>query len=113
MKRITDHEPQPGFYKRRFVRGGPWVPVRIWWHEAARDESGDLLEDEDFRCEVSGEPANAYDQWVKLMPVPAEIDETEYNYLLRLGGWAREHAPADPYADPKRSIDLNQAPTLF
>lgn len=110
---IHDDEPQEGCFKRRMVKGGPWVPVRIWWHEGERDEAGDLLEDEGFRCLVKGRPESPYDAWVRLLPSPFEISEDEYHYLLRLCDWAEAHARNDAYANPRKAIDLNTMPPLF
>lgn len=106
-------EPHAGFWKARLRRNGPWVPIAIWWHEGARDDDGALMEDEDWRCHVAGKPANAYRVWERHIPYARSITRSEYAYLTRLCVWARENAPADAYARPDQSIDLNRQPPLF
>lgn len=45
---ITEAAPQAGFYRRRLVRGGPWVPVAIWldaedgWSAIVGDDIADV-----------------------------------------------------------------------
>lgn len=101
-------EPRCGLYRRKLVRGGVWVAARIF-KTGARDDLGRLIEDETLRCEVDGKPVDdVADQWLWLASNP--IDEVEYRMLLRLGPWARQHAPDDPNADPTKAIDFMTAP---
>src|SRR5690606_19052280 len=37
-------EPECGFYRKRQSKGGPMVPVAIWW-TGERDEDGNPVED--------------------------------------------------------------------
>jgi hypothetical protein len=37
VRPITERDPQPGFYRRRSVRGGPWAAVAIY-----RNDAGDI-----------------------------------------------------------------------
>ena len=108
---IYDSEPQAGYYKTRRVRGGPWLPVVIWWHEGERDEAGDLQEDEGYRCEIDGERVSAYLRWISVAGRP--IDEATFRRLSQLRDWADNHAPNDPYATPGKPIDLNRAAPIF
>lgn len=109
MSQVND--PEIGFYRRRYVRNGPWVAARIWFHTAERDEAGDLLEDEGLRCEIDGEPCNPYDEWERLYGEP--IDESEFKFLSARRQWAIDHAPTDPHANVRRSVDLNNQPPVF
>ena len=108
---IYDGEPQAGHYRTRRVRGGPWLPVIVWWHQGERDEAGDLLEDEGYRCEIDGERVNAYLRWTSVAGHP--IDAATFRRLSRLRDWADNHAPEDPYAAPGQPIDLNRAAPIF
>ena len=108
---IHEGDPRPGFYKMRRTRGAPWLPVVIWWHAGARDEAGDLIEDEDWRCEIDGERVNPYEYWIWLAKRP--ISEAEFKRLSALRQWADDHAPDDPYAAPDRAVDLNKAAPIF
>ena len=50
----NDGTPRCGWYKRRLVRGGVFVPARIWMVQDICPETGELLSDEVLRCEVNG-----------------------------------------------------------
>lgn len=75
---INEH-PQCGFYKRRLVKGGPWVPAAIWI-QAAVDESGELAGDEVMVCAVGGRKCDPVDQWGYLAAQP--ISEVEYRGMV-------------------------------
>ena len=107
--RITD-EPQPGFYRRRLVRNGPWVAARIWL-EAETDEDGSLASDEVLKCEVGGKARDPADQWTYLAshPIPRE----EYDYMMDNQRWCEQNDPNDPVSQPERPIDFNKLPTPF
>src|SRR5512141_1310070 len=49
---IHENDPQPGYYRMRSSRGGPWLPVAIW-----RDSDGSL------KALRDGAPADAQDLW--------------------------------------------------
>jgi len=79
---VHEDEPQSGWYKMRRVKGGQWVPVRIWWWRQV-DHTGDLVEPEKLRCVIGGiydefdaDPAKL---WVSCAKRP--ISPTEYNKL--------------------------------
>ena len=110
-KAIHDFDPQPGFYKTRRARNGPWLPVKVWFHVADRDEAGDLMEDEGMRCEIDGERVSPYQAWMSVARHP--ISEAEFKRLSALRQWADDHAPDDPYAAPDQPIDLNRAAPIF
>lgn len=52
---IYDWEPTPGWYRTRFVKGGPAVPVRVWCERDIDPETGELADDERILCEIDGE----------------------------------------------------------
>jgi hypothetical protein len=103
-------EPHPGFYQRRFVRGGVFVPVAIFYEQEI-DEGGELSDDERLVCLINGEPADAEDQWSYCAGHP--ITEAEYRFLESRHKWARAYAPTDPFAAPSRKVDFNQFPADF
>lgn len=74
--RLED-EPQPGFYKRRFVRGGPFVPVEIFLEQVTDPETGELAEDERLRALVNGERRDPVSVW----PYCRAITVDEYDGL--------------------------------
>lgn len=74
-----NEQPECGFYKRRLVKGGPWVPAAIWI-EAERDSDGNLISDERVVCVVNGRKCDPVDQWGYLASQP--ISEVEYRRMV-------------------------------
>lgn len=72
-------DPHAGFFKRRLVRGGPWVAARIWLEQDLDEETGELLSDPVWRCLVNGKPMDANDQWTWLCGHP--ITEKEFRLM--------------------------------
>ena len=99
-------EPQCGVFKRRLVKGGPFVPCKIWMFQPTQD--GELVGDETFQCEVNGQYADAEDQWLWLCQNP--ITEAEYNYMVASLAWAAENAPDEPMANPRDKVDWTKVP---
>lgn len=104
-------EPQLGWYKRRLVRSGPWVPARVYLYQDVDEETGELIADEELRCEVNGKPADPVDQWLYLADQP--IAEAEFHYMTADVAWCEKHAPASPAANPQQPISTTQIPPLF
>lgn len=74
VPRVED-DPQPGFYKTRSVRGGPFVPVAIWLEQEIDDETGELTAPERLAAVCNGEPkgeAWIFRNWTYLRAVSAE-----------------------------------------
>lgn len=108
---VNDGTPQCGFYKRKMVKGGVFVPARIWMSQDICPETGELLTDEVLLCEVNGQPADPEDAWSWICANP--ITEQEFRYLSARIEHAARYEPHDPFAVPTQSIDLNTAPILF
>lgn len=103
---ITD-DVQSGWFKRRLVKSGPWVPVRIWLYQPIED--GELVGDAKWQCDMNGQYADAEDQWPWVCQNP--ITEAEYNYMTANIAWAAENAPDEPAANPRQAVDWLKAPT--
>lgn len=103
-------EPKCGYYRRRLVRAGPWVPAAIWMH-AELDETGELASDETLCCEVAGTPRDALDEWSYLCGQP--ISESEYRLMHKQRQWARAYAPHEPIANERKAVDHLKTPILF
>jgi hypothetical protein len=93
--------PEPGFYKRRLAKNGPWTSVRFF------------LDDGTLRVEIdgathryNGEPYDIDEEWPSCWP----SDEAEYRHLERLRTWAIKHAAWHPAARPRERIDLGSLP---
>ena len=106
------HIPKPGFWKVRMVRGGPYVPAKIW-DEAERGGDGELLEDEKLRCIVNGNERDPEHWAERLNLYGIVIDEKEYEYLSRVSTWAKEWAPDAPEASPTQAIDPLRSKPIF
>lgn len=103
-------EPRCGWFKRKFVQGGPFVPARIWLVQDV-GEDGELLDVELLQCEVNGAYADPVDQWSYLCGQP--ITEAEFRYMEATRQWAEQHAPDHPQAKPRERINLLTTPIRF
>jgi len=98
-----DGLPECGWFKRRMIKGGPWVPVRIYLDRQIDPATGELTEDERFCCEVEGlDGGDPADHWTYLTPITRE----EFNHLV-------DYRLRDSrMLDARQRIDLSQSPTL-
>lgn len=97
-----DGDPQCGWYKRKLVKGGPWVPVRIYLVREIDHETGELTCDEEYQIEVEGIPSDDPEgQWSYLTPISKEEFDQLMDYRLRDGRMF----------ESRRPIDLAEAPT--
>lgn len=108
---IHESEPQPGLYKMRLVRGGPWVPVLIEIDQSIDPETGELITDEKLRAEVDGRPADPYEIWTRCAFHP--VTEQEFQYMHDAATWDRRHDPGAPAANPHSKIDHLKTPIPF
>lgn len=110
MADVRPDLPIEGYYRIRMVRGGPWVPVKIWFAPPADPDNPDELLDRSPRWQATrnGEACDVWTVW----PFCADktITKDEYDYMLAHGEWARAHSPNHPSADPRRPVDLSKAP---
>lgn len=65
----NEADPQCGWYQMRKVKGGPWIPVRIWLYQETDIVTGDLSADERLMCEVDGITADPVPIWTHLRPI--------------------------------------------
>lgn len=103
-----DGSPMCGWYKRKLVKGGVFVPARIWMVQEVDPETGELLSDELLQCEVNGAFADPEDAWSWICANP--ITEAEFLYLTARIDYAQRNEPNDPMADPRKAIDMNRTP---
>jgi hypothetical protein len=109
--------PEPGFYRMKRVKGGVWVPVRVWrpcrctiGGEAEHEWSDACDRHPPLRALIDGhEDADPLPLWTWLHP----ITEAEYWFLVEDHAWARANAPELPEADPQRPVDLGKMKPLF
>lgn len=106
---VFGEDPECGWFKTRLVKGGPFVPARIWLHQEIDAETGELVDDERWICEVNGEIADIDRYWSFLSKNP--ITEAEFNYLTASMKWTAEHAPFEPRANPRTAVNWLDVPT--
>lgn len=95
-----DGHAECGWFKRRMVRGGPWVAARIWCERETDPITLELTAPEVLRCEVDGEYVDPAQHWTHLTP----ITRAEYDALLHRRGLIAEMMTAN------QSIDLSRRP---
>lgn len=102
MTRRIDR-PTEGLYRRKLVKGGPWVPVVIWRPPAIDPDTGEQLERSTMLTAwEDGRNVDPFQIWPYLHP----ISEAEYWRL-------RDRIDDDPEAEPRNVIDLNTKRSLF
>lgn len=73
-----DGFPECGWYKTRFVQGGPWVPVQIVVEREIDPQTGELCSDERLFAITDGERRPAESIWLSLRPISrTEFDDLE------------------------------------
>ena len=103
---VFNEEPECGFFKTRMVKGGPFVPARIWMVQPV-DESGELIADEVMQAEINGKFATPERVWQQACG--NSISEQEWRYLPATITWAIEFAPDEPQANLKKPVDWFRA----
>lgn len=110
--------PEPGMFKLRLVKGGPWVPALIKRAVARDPLTGEKLDRSPLwstyingrlLADPSPDPGRARvdDVWLSGRP----ISVAEYKFLRRQLMFDRYFAPAA--ADPRRPIDVRAIPPIF
>ncbi len=87
--------PEAGYYKRRMVRGGPWVAARVWCERDICPRTGELIAPERMRCEVDGQYADPVQQWTYLTPISREEYDAILQRRLNIAGMMTPHEPLD------------------
>ena len=99
---LITEEPQAGYYKRRLVKGGPFVPVEFWTVRQY-DDAGDLTDDVKTMCSVDGWVVDAVDNWTYCAAQP--IPKAEFDYLTKVSAYAKLNDRREPLANPRKRID--------
>lgn len=89
-----DGEPQAGYYRRRMVKGGPFLPVEVKLLSIT-DDAGDLAEPETYAAEQLGDAVNPYAIWTHLRPIPRDEFDALVSQHRNLELMAATHAPID------------------
>lgn len=104
---IPIDQPRPGFYRRRLVKGGPFVAVRIFVPCPLDPWTGEPLDrPRVLSATVAGEPADPWRTWTYCAAEP--ISAQEFRYLERL-----REIPGTPESRPRTPIDLGTMPPVY
>lgn len=107
-------EPEIGFYKTRLIKGGPWVPVRIFMGVTPDPNFPDNKMDRSpvVQASIGGERhGDPYHLWIWCCGNP--IKEPEYNWRMADKEWCGKHAPNEPAANPRQRIDVRNTKPVF
>lgn len=99
---LHDGLPQAGFFRMQRVKGGPFVPVRIFIMRETDPDTGELTEPERFVAEVEGLRADPVAIWSYLTP----ISRADFDALVE------RHRSDDAMAATMVPLDLSKTPTL-
>ena len=101
--------PQCGFYRRKLVKGGPWVAARIWRDPEQDYETGKPTGQDVLRCMVGTERRDPVAEWGRLCNQP--IKREDYSYEIADADHAKKWRPGDPKANPRKPINLLTSPS--
>ena len=102
---FTSSHPQCGFYKRRLVKDGPWLPIAFWRNV-----------DDKIVCGFEGKLVDPAEHWTFAAKHP--VSEASYRHYVRNGHWLdegpqarRSNLPSDPFEVLKLEVEdkLEQA----
>jgi hypothetical protein len=108
---------EPGYYRYRRVRGGPWLPVRLIiedgmvmaWEDGSPVAHGltiaavnDLMATAMMEGEAFTHPL------LRLILFAKACSEEDYRFLVAERAWAR--ANEEPGSDADRPVDMNTIP---
>lgn len=96
-----DGDPQPGLYVMRMIKGGPWVPVKIWAEQEV-DDAGELCAPVIILATRSEKSVDPLSIWTYCRPV----SEEQFARIL-----AFREDNVHRFSDRER-IDLSTTPTM-
>lgn len=107
--REVPNVPECGFYQRRLVRDGVFVPCRIFMVRDVDIETLKPLADPVMICEIDWWRRDPHEQWSWISGNP--ISEEEWKYLRSMREYARDK-PGHPYHNPRVPVDPVKAALL-
>ncbi len=102
---VHESNPQCGFYKRRIVKDGEWLPIAFWRNK-----------DDQIVCCFEGKLVDPLQHWTFAAKYP--VNEASYRHCIRNGHWPdnasqspRSNMPSDPFEALKLEVQdkLEQA----
>lgn len=100
--------PQCGFYKKRLVQGGPFVPAVVARERELDIVSGEQTGRDILICVVDGKRGDPHTEWSRLAMNP--ISKEEHGFMVADADHAKRYRAGDPKAQPRQRIDLVTTP---
>lgn len=113
IARIQPDQPQTGLFKRRLVKDGAWVPVKIWYGAPLDPDTGEELDRSPRWQALEGDRPSDDVPHTWLYSCDHPIDKAEYDYLMALGRYSVAHDPESPEARSHKPIDLHRLKPVF
>ncbi len=107
--------PRPGYFKLRLIKGGPYVPARLWLSPPRDPLTGEMLDRipgpvvQVAHFPVTDDPRRVAQVWES----GETISPATHAYMCVKADWARTYSPHAPAANPLRRVDLLTAPPPF
>lgn len=105
--RVSENDPQAGWFMRRLEKNGAYVPCRIWVEQGELDENGDVTRPAKWFCEVDGARRDVSREWSWLCARP--ITEDKYMDMLT-GAFAQPRDQTEPLFSQPFEEAGNQSP---
>jgi len=106
--------PEPGYFRLRLVKNGPFVAARISRTCHCTINGGPTNEAHDWQetcdrypqlfAEINGEKREVYRVW----EWGEMIEKSTFDYLTHSADWDRQYAPGSPAANPTKAIDITK-----
>lgn len=103
-------EPQCGYYERRLVRGGVFVPACIWREDERDPITNEVTGQQILRCQVGNSAADPIHEWSRLAKYP--VTKAKYDFEMADRAWLGAYDPAHPKANPRSPIDRTTIPAV-
>lgn len=103
-------QPEPGYFRIRLVKGGPWVAATI-----ERDQHGvwsAIIDNQRSSGAAHTDPALATDVF-RIWHYGERITPAEHAYLVERAAYCRLHMPDAPEANPTQPITIGRLPPAF
>ena len=114
----------PLFFKKRLVKDGPYVGVKLWVGYPTDPLTLEVLTERSYcwRAEINGEGCcwteciETFDPMTKqpiMWGASVPIDEAEYKFFVESAKWAEKYDPDAPEANVRKKIDHLKTAPLF
>ena len=107
--------PEPGYFLMTLVKNGPRIPAAIIWVESVAEPGvpgNDMrgTRSRHLAAFIAGDPVPVDSVWLR-RGIP--ITKEEHDFRCADIAWAKQHAPEEAIAQPRKRIDLATAPPVY